>query len=178
MVRARSLLGWLRCREAYAGGMSSLLVVGDGPVSQALVPMAELLGWSATVVTTIAEVSERLPESEAVVVTSHDENVDAAALKAALGRQPAYIGGMGSRKTQARRRDWLTANGVTDDEQAAIHGPAGLDIGADSPPEIALSILAELVATIRGRTDVGSIKDREGPIHPGLGPGEAFCPTG
>jgi xanthine/CO dehydrogenase XdhC/CoxF family maturation factor len=158
--------------------MSSLLIVGDGPVSAALVPLADLLGWSPTVATTMPDVEGALPGADAVVVTSHDETVDAAALKAALERGPAYIGAMGSRKSQARRREWLTANGVSDEDQAKIHGPAGLDIGADSPPEIALSILAELVATVRGKTDVASIKDREGPIHPELGPGEAFCPTG
>ena len=158
--------------------MSTLLVVGDGPVSSVLAPMAELLGWPTTVVTTMDEVAASLADADAVVVTSHDETVDAAALKAALERQPAYVGAMGSRKSQARRREWLTDHGVSDQAQALIHGPAGLDIGADSPPEIALAILAELVATVRGRTDIGSIKDREGPIHPELGPGEAFCPTG
>jgi xanthine/CO dehydrogenase XdhC/CoxF family maturation factor len=158
--------------------MSTLLVVGDGPVSEALVPMAELLGWRATVATSMEAVDAALPDSDAVVVTSHDETVDSAALKAALERGPAYVGAMGSRRSQARRREWLTTNGVADEEQSRIHGPAGLDIGADSPPEIALAILAELVATVRGRTEVGSIKDRAGPIHPELGPGEAFCPTG
>jgi xanthine dehydrogenase accessory factor len=85
---------------------------------------------------------------------------------------------MGSRQTQARRTEWLTEQGVGPEALARVHGPAGLDIGADTLAEIALAILAELVATVRGRTEVGSIKDREGPIHPDLGPGEAFCPTG
>jgi xanthine/CO dehydrogenase XdhC/CoxF family maturation factor len=153
--------------------MPSLVVVGEGPVASALAPMAELLGWSVAVVT-----DADLPDADAVVVTSHDEAVDAAALQVALEGSPAYIGGMGSRRTQTRRREWLLANGVHEHDLARIHGPAGLDIGADSPAEIALAILAELVATVRGRTGVGSIRDREGPIHPELGPGEAFCPTG
>ena len=55
--------------------------------------------------------------------------------------------------------------------------PAGIDIGADGPPEIALSILAELVSVVRGGS-AGSLMDRPGPLHPGLGPGEATCPTG
>jgi xanthine dehydrogenase accessory factor len=140
--------------------------------------MAELLGWTASTATSYAEVEAAMPSADAVVVTSHDEHVDAAALKLALESGPAYIGGMGSRKTQARRTAWLTEHGVGPADQSRVRGPAGLDIGADSPPEIALAILAELVATMRGRTAVGSISDREGPIHPDLEPGEAFCPTG
>ena len=156
--------------------MGTLLVVGDGPVSDALLPQAELLGWTPVLATTYDEVVAAIDDADAVVVTSHREDVDAPALKLALQGQPVYVGGMGSRKTQARRQEWLTAHGVTGLDR--IHGPAGLDIGADTPAEIALAILAELVATVRGRSDVGSIKDREGPIHPDLGPGEAFCPTG
>ena len=159
-------------------GAQRLLVVGDGPVADALVPMAELLGWSATAVTTMAEVEPALPGCDAVVVTSHDEDVDAAAIARALQEGPAYLGGMGSRRTQARRREWLLGHGVTEEQLATVHGPAGLDIGADAPAEIALSILAELVATLRGVSRVGSISDRDGPIHPDLPPGTAFCPTG
>jgi xanthine dehydrogenase accessory factor len=85
---------------------------------------------------------------------------------------------MGSRRTQARRREWLVAHGATDEQLARLHAPAGLDIGADTPPEIALAVLAELVATVRGAPATGSLRDREGPIHPGLAAGEATCPTG
>jgi xanthine/CO dehydrogenase XdhC/CoxF family maturation factor len=159
-------------------GAQRLVVVGDGPVAEVLVPMAELLGWSATQAVTLAEAEAALPGCTAVVVTSHDEHVDAPALARALEERPAYLGSMGSRRTQARRRDWLLANGVSEAELADVRGPAGLDIGADAPAEIALSILAELVATVRGATVVGSISDRDGPIHPGQPPGSAFCPTG
>ena len=85
---------------------------------------------------------------------------------------------MGSRRTQARRRDWLLANGVTEADLARVHGPAGIAIGADPPPEIALSILAEAVAVLRGVDPGASLKDTEGPIHPDLPPGTATCPTG
>ena len=159
-------------------GAQRLLVVGDGPVAEALVPMAQLLGWGASTAVTMPEVEAALPGSTAVVVTSHDEDVDAAAIAKALESEPVYLGGMGSRRTQARRREWLLAHGVAEAQLDRIHGPAGLDIGADSPAEIALSILAELVATVRGAATVGSISDREGPIHPDLPPGTAFCPTG
>ncbi|MEP6814923.1 MAG: XdhC family protein [Marmoricola sp.] len=157
--------------------MDTLLIVGDGPVSEVLAPMAELLGWNARPVTSLEDTLAALPESAAVVVLSHHDDVDAPALAAALKTDLAYIAAMGSRRTQTRRREWLDANGVSEAEQARIHGPAGIDIGADGPPEIALSILAELVSTVRGG-GAGSLKDRPGPIHPELGPGEAFCPPG
>ena len=155
----------------------TLLLVGDGPVAEALAPMAALLGWSTTVAVTLAEVEAALP-ARAVVVTSHHEDVDGPAIAAALAASTAYVGAMGSRRTQARRREWLLAHGVDAEALEAVRGPAGLDIGADSPAEIALSILAELVATVRGATVVGSISDRPGPIHPDLPPGEAYCPAG
>lgn len=157
--------------------MDTLLIVGDGPVCDALVPMAGLLGWEATATPALDEALSALPGARAVVVTSHDTDVAAAALAAALEADVVYIGAMGARRTQDRRREWMTGHGVSDAEQARIHGPAGIDIGADGPAEIALAILAELVSTVRGG-QAGSLKDRQGPIHPELGPGEAFCPTG
>lgn len=157
--------------------MDTLLIVGDGPVCEALAPMAELLGWNPRPVATLDDTIAALPEAAAVVVLSHHDDVDAPALAAALRTDVAYIGAMGSRRTQTRRREWLDASGVSEADQARIHGPAGIDIGADGPPEIALSILAELVATLRGG-GAGSLQGRPGPIHPELGPGEATCPTG
>ena len=160
-------------------GMDRLLVVGAGPVSDAIAPMAEVLGWQCEVVDDLDAARSALPGVSAVVVTSHHDGVDAPALAAALETPSVrYIGAMGSRRTQQRRRDWLSDNGVDEAAQAPIHGPAGLDIGADGPAEIALAVLAELVATMRGRAGAGSLQDRSGPIHPELGPGEAYCPTG
>jgi xanthine dehydrogenase accessory factor len=143
-----------------------LLIVGDGEVAEKLAPMAGLLGWSPMVAVTLPEVTAGLPEARAVVVTSHHEEVDAPAIAAALAAGTPYIGAMGSRPTQERRREWLRGNGVTEELLASVRGPAGLDIGAESPAEIALSILGELVATLRGASASGSISDREGPIHP------------
>src|SRR3712207_1296667 len=128
----------------------SLLLVGDGPVVKALAPMAELLGWHPRVVATVDDAAAALPSAHAVVVTSHDPDVDAPTLAAAIAARPVYIGAMGSRGRQARRREWLVAHGATEADLALVHGPAGLDIGANSPAEIALAILAELVATVRG----------------------------
>jgi xanthine/CO dehydrogenase XdhC/CoxF family maturation factor len=159
-------------------GDQVLVVVGDGPVSEKLAPMAGLLGWSTTLAVTLPEALAAVPTADAVVVTSHHAEVDGPAIAAALAVRPSYIGAMGSRRTQTRRREWLLANGHTEADLGPLHGPAGLDIGADSPGEIALAILAELVATVRGATRVGSISDRDGPIHPDLAPGEAFCPSG
>jgi len=155
-----------------------LLVVGDGLVSEALAPMAQLLGWDVTAVASLEEALAVLPSARAVVVTSHDPDVDAPALAAAIAARPAYLGAMGSRGRQAQRKEWLLAHGVTDADLATVHGPAGLDIGANTPAEIALSILAELVATLRGAPAEGSLKDGSGPIHPGLPPGETFSPDG
>ncbi|MGI9156788.1 MAG: XdhC family protein [Marmoricola sp.] len=157
--------------------MDTLLIVGGGPVSEVLAPMAELLGWQTRSVTSLGDALAVLPDASAVVVTSHHDDVDGPVLAAALESDIGYVAAMGSRRTQERRRTWLSESGVSAAEQSRIHGPAGLDIGADSPPEIAVSILAELVSTVRGGA-AGSIKDRPGPIHPELAPGEAYCPEG
>ena len=158
--------------------MDELLVVGDGPVSEALAGMADQLGWRTTVAATLAEATAAVPSARAVVVTSHDDEVDAATIAAALDARVDYLGAMGSRARQSRRREWLLAHGVAEERLAEVRGPAGLDIGADTPAEIALSILAELVATVRGVATAGSISDRAGPIHPDKAPGEAYSPPG
>ena len=156
-----------------------LLIVGDGPVSAALVPMAGALGWTATVSTDLDEVSGSLASTDAVVVTSHHDGLDAPAIRAAFAAGTAYVGAMGSRRTQARRREWLLAHDVTEEDLRALRAPIGLDIGADAPGEIAVSILAEIVA-VRRRADaaVSSVSDRDGAIHPDQQPGEAYCPGG
>jgi len=118
---------------------------------------------------------------DAVVVTSHHEDVDGPTIRAALATGTGYVGAMGSRRTQARRREWLLANGVTEAVLGTVRAPIGLDIGADQPAEIALSILAEIIGWRSGRlagSGAQSIGDRTGPIHPELAPGEATCPGG
>jgi xanthine/CO dehydrogenase XdhC/CoxF family maturation factor len=156
----------------------NLLIVGDGPVSDALGPMASALGWSATVTVTFTA-PEVEPDVDAVIVTSHHEDVDGPTIKAALAAGTSYVGAMGSRRTQARRREWLLANGVTEADLDALHAPIGLDIGADEPGEIAVSILAEIIAVRRSAgSTVGSISERDEAIHPDLAPGDAYCPGG
>jgi xanthine dehydrogenase accessory factor len=153
----------------------SLRVVGDGPVAEALVAMTPSLGWDVTVTTDDTTVPVGL---DALVVTSHHDGVDGPAIRAALAAGTAYVGAMGSRRTQARRREWLLAHGVAEEALGRVRAPIGLDIGADTPAEIAVSILAEVVASRTGRTEVGSVADRDGAIHPDLPPGTATCPGG
>ena len=156
-----------------------ILIVGEGPVADALAPMVATLGWGATTATTLAESEAALPSADAVVVTSHHEDVDGPAIRAALAAGTSYVGAMGSRRTQARRREWLVDHGVTEADLSALHAPVGLDIGADEPGEIAVSILAEIVAERRGAgSTVASISDRDGAIHPDQEPGTAYCPGG
>jgi xanthine/CO dehydrogenase XdhC/CoxF family maturation factor len=156
-----------------------ILIVGEGPVADALAPMLATLGWGARTATTLAESEAAIPSADAVVVTSHHEDVDGPAIRAALAAGTSYVGAMGSRRTQARRREWLVDHGVTESDLSALHAPIGLDIGADEPGEIAVSILAEIVAERRGSgSTVASISDRDGAVHPDQEPGTAYCPGG
>jgi xanthine dehydrogenase accessory factor len=86
------------------------------------------------------------------------------ALKAALHTDAFYVGAIGSRKTQGKRREKLVEEGVTDEEIAQIHGPAGLDIGADTPAEQAISMLSEALAVRAGRGGT-PLKTAPGRIH-------------
>jgi xanthine/CO dehydrogenase XdhC/CoxF family maturation factor len=159
---------------------AKLLIVGDGPVTDALTAMVSILGWSVTVTSTVPTIG---PDIDAVLITSHREDVDGPAIRAALASGTRYVGAMGSRRTQSRRREWLLADGVTESALATLHAPIGLDIGADQPAEIALSILSEVVAVRAGRLStisgvVTPMAERAGAIHPELATGEATCPGG
>jgi len=99
-----------------------------------------------------------------VVALTHDPKFDLPALALALRSPAGYIGALGSRRTHARRREQLLAQGFSDAELARIRTPVGLDIGARSPEEVALSIVAEMVAQRRGR-DGRPLKERRAPIH-------------
>lgn len=95
----------------------------------------------------------QLDESSCVVVLTHDEKLDNPALKTALESPARYIGALGSPRTHARRVARLKAQGVSDEQLRRIHAPIGLDIGAERPEEIALSIMAEIVAVSHGRRE-------------------------
>ena len=147
-----------------------VVVVGAVHISQALAPMAKGLDLDVTIIDPREAFAtpERFPDVPvlaewpdatlpdigidrytAVVALTHDPKIDDPALTAALRSPCFYIGALGSRKTHERRVQRLTASGFTETDLARIHAPIGLDIGAVSPAEIAVSILAEIVATLR-----------------------------
>jgi xanthine dehydrogenase accessory factor len=92
-----------------------------------------------------------LDSSTSVVVLTHDPTFDIPALVTALNSPARYVGAIGSRSTHRQRTDTLRAEGVADEQIARIHAPIGLDIGAQTPAEIALAIMAEIVANQRGK---------------------------
>ena len=142
-----------------------LVVVGSGAIADALAAAAGLLEWTATIVDSAREAAvaaRRLAGCDGIVVLSHDRDVDGPALTAALAGHAGYIGALGSRHTQQARAEWLAAHGVTD--LSRVHGPAGLDLNARTPAEIAISLLAEMLAERSGRAPV-SLRDRSGPVH-------------
>ncbi len=146
-----------------------IIVIGAVHISQTLVPMAAIAGYEVVVVDPRAsfataerfpnvrlvddwpdEAMEALaPDSRTAVITlTHDPKLDDPALAVALKSDAFYIACLGSRRTHARRLDRLRELGFDEATLARIHGPAGLPIGAVSPAEIALSILAELTAVL------------------------------
>lgn len=152
-----------------------LVVVGATPVARALSAFASRLGYEVTVVDPREAFAreESFPEASrvlrawpeeglaelgidrhtGVVVLAHDRKIDVPALAAALRAGCLYVGQLGGRRTQRTRREALAELGFGEEEIARIHGPVGLDIGAETPTEIALSIAAELVAQRRGAGD-------------------------
>jgi xanthine dehydrogenase accessory factor len=147
-----------------------LVITGAVHISQALAPIAALLGYDVTIVdprTAFASV-ERFPDVKVIaewpdkalpplgidrytafVALTHDPKIDDPALTHALARDCFYIGALGSRKTHGRRVERLKAAGLSDATVARIHAPIGLDIGAVSPPEIAVAIMGEVTARLR-----------------------------
>lgn len=103
-------------------------------------------------------------ESDAIVVLSHDEKFDDPAIIGALKTEAFYIGMIGSRRMNAIRLERLRGKGVTDEEIERLHSPIGLNIGGSSPEEMAISIIAEIIAVRNGR-DGGYLKSGTGPIR-------------
>jgi xanthine dehydrogenase accessory factor len=147
-----------------------MVIVGAVHISQALVPLARSLGYDVTVVDprTAFASPDRFPDVPliaewpdvalpplnidhytAFVALTHDPKIDDPALLHAFARDCFYIGALGSRKTHAKRAERLKAQGATGADIARIHAPIGISIGAVSPAEIAVSIMAEITATLR-----------------------------
>jgi xanthine dehydrogenase accessory factor len=130
-----------------------LVIAGGGAVADALREAAGLLGWDTETITdvgTATGVVASLAALDNLVVLSHDHEFAGRVLASALSSEVGYIGALGSRQMQQMRADWLAYRGVTD--LTRIHGPAGLDIGARTPGEIAVSIVAEALAVRSART--------------------------
>ncbi|HEY7106114.1 MAG TPA: XdhC family protein [Acidimicrobiia bacterium] len=130
-----------------------VLVVGTGVMGDAIAAQARLLGWSTAATTDVAGSLAVLDEAtpDAVIVLEHDHSVATPVLAAALERDVAYVGALGSRKMQAARDRSLRNRGVGDDLIERLHCPTGLDLGARTPAESAVSIVAEMTAERRGR---------------------------
>jgi xanthine dehydrogenase accessory factor len=147
-----------------------LIVVGAVHIAQPLLPMARLAGYDPVLIDPRAafgsaarfpgetilddwpdEALERLaPDARTAIVTlTHDPKLDDPAIRFALRAPVFYLGCLGSSRTHAKRVDRLRADGFTEDEIARIHAPVGLDIGARSPAEIAVSVLAQITQRLR-----------------------------
>ncbi len=133
----------------------SMLIVGSGAIGAALADQAALLGWTARTVTdldeTVAAVTA-FTDADVLVLLDHGPAFDAALIAGLRGR--GFIGALGSRHTQAARRERLLAAGVTEDELARLYGPVGLDLGARTAAETAVSIVAQVIAVRGGRAGV------------------------
>jgi xanthine dehydrogenase accessory factor len=112
----------------------------------------------------LEQVGGELGPRDAVCVLTHDHKFDVPAIVGALATRVGYIGAMGSRKTHEKRVARLREEGVTDEQLERVMAPIGLDIGARSPEETAISICAEIIALRTGRS-APSLRDAEGPIH-------------
>jgi xanthine dehydrogenase accessory factor len=146
---------------------TTLVVVGSGDLAEALAAQGRLLRWSVVVEdrwqARTADIVGSFGWSDAVVVLSHDAEVDTPALAAALGAG-CYVGALGSRHTQAARRERLQALGVDDASIDRVHGPVGLDLGARTPEETAVATVAEILAHRSGRVPT-SLRSTSGAIN-------------
>jgi xanthine dehydrogenase accessory factor len=103
-------------------------------------------------------------DGTAVVVLAHQDQIDLPALQTALGGDAFFVGAIGSRRTQGRRREALLELGVGESDVERIRGPVGLDVGAQTPGETAVAIMAEILAVRTGRAG-GPLRERDGRIH-------------
>ncbi|MCO6390507.1 XdhC family protein [Aliihoeflea aestuarii] len=149
-----------------------LVIIGAVHISQALAPMARIAGFDVEIVDPRSAFAtpERFPDTvvtaewpdkvlterpldafTALVAVTHDPKIDDGPIEAALRAGAFYVGALGSRKTHSKRVDRLRASGLSDGEIARIRAPIGLSIGAASPAEIAVAVLAEVIQSLRSR---------------------------
>jgi xanthine dehydrogenase accessory factor len=140
-IHLATLARKLGYRVVVADGRASFLTRERFPDADELV-----LGWPAE-----AFAQAGIDRGTFVCILSHDPKFDEAALEIALRSEAAYVGAIGSRKTQQSRRERLAERGLTAEEIARLHGPIGLDLGGKEPAETALAILAEMTMTRHGK---------------------------
>lgn len=131
--------------------VTRVVIAGGGPIADALAEGFEFVGWHPSVFGDVGAASglmATLSPIDAVVVMGHDVEVSGRGLEAAIKSKAGYIASIGSPRMQQLRQDWLAYRGVAWDDR--VRGPAGIDIGASTPEEIAISIVAEAVA-VRAR---------------------------
>ncbi|CAB4344951.1 MAG: hypothetical protein F2839_07385 [Actinobacteria bacterium] len=129
---------------------TKLVVAGSGPIADALVVMGTAMGWNVRAETRndiVAGYVADMSPMDGVVVIGHNIEQSARSLELALESSAGYIGALGSHKMQESRADWLAYRDVTD--LSRVHGPAGLEIHASAPGEIAIAILGEMIAVIK-----------------------------
>ena len=151
----------------------TLIIVGAGHIAIPLTTFAKTLNYRVVVIDARAAFAtpERFPHADelivewpdevlekmdlnpstSVAVLTHDPKFDEPTLKVLLSHQVGYVGAIGSRKTGEERNERLRKQGLTDEQISSIHGPIGLNIGATSPEEMALAIMAEIVAARHGK---------------------------
>jgi xanthine dehydrogenase accessory factor len=183
----------LEGRRVFAdvfGPPPRLFVYGAVDTADAICAAARAVGWHTIVADARGRFAtrERLPNADeiivawpeealaevapdhttAILVLTHDDKFDVPLLVGALASEAYYVGALGSRRNQERRRERLLEAGVEEAELERISGPAGLDIGAHTPAETAVSMLAEIMALRSGRGG-GRLKDSGGRIHAEVG---------
>ena len=187
--RGRSGVVQIAGRDVFAdvyGPPPRLLIYGAVDTAEALCRAAQEIGWRPIVADARARfaTSERLPsaaeivvawpeetlaqvqpdDATAIVILTHDDKFDVPMISGALETDAFYIGALGSRRNQERRRERLLEAGVDEAALERVSGPSGLDVGAQTPAETAISILAEIMAVRAGR-EGGRLRDATTRIH-------------
>ena len=131
--------------------ITKLVIAGSGVIAEALAAGAMSLGWQVQIESRPEMVSgfmAALSPLDCAVIMGHDVEISSRCLASALESDVGYIGALGSKKMQENREDWLAYRDITDISR--VHGPAGFDIGAQTPAEIAISILAQAINVLKG----------------------------